>query len=202
MPAVLLEFDLRRRNCRKCGRWKHAIDFPWRWKARGKVLEIPYIHSTCSVCKKEKERKRYNELSDEERREKGRKANAQAYERRYALEKKILTLQERIKKYKERLGRQGTRVDGDLLLDLLPLRMFLLRQARILDGGVSEIARRLEVDEARVRRHVDGFYWVGDCKPRPVRQVTFSVVDEYLVRLNAEERLEDLYPELDDLLPY
>ncbi len=48
--------------------------------------------------------------------------------------------------------------------------------------------------------HVNGFYWQSDCRPRPVRSVTLAIVDRYLSRLDADQRLEDLYPEIDDLL--
>lgn len=207
MPATLTELDLRRRNCRVCTRWKHAVDFPWRWKARGQMLPIPYILTICLACKAERENARYHALSQEEKKEKGRKANRQAWERRNKLknevarlEKRTETLEQRLVKYRQRYGVPKRGYTGEILLDLLPLRMFLLRQARIREHGVSEIARIVEVDEAAVRRHVNGFYWESDCKPRPVRQVSLGVVDKYLVRLDAEERIDDLYPEVDLLL--
>lgn len=205
MGAVLTELDLSRKNCTKCGRWKLAIEFPWRWKSRGRVLGIPYIHSVCLTCKSARERERYDSLTPEQKKEKGIKANKQAYERRHKLtarviklEARVETLEERLQKYRKRVGINKRTHDNEILLDIVPIRMFLIRQTRMY--SMKEIARQVGVDEAAVRRHVQGFYWESSCDPRPVRTVTLSTVDKYLVRLNAEERLDELYPEVDDLL--
>jgi hypothetical protein len=205
MGAVLTELDLRRKNCTKCKRWKLAIEFPWRWKSRGRALAIPYIHSVCSSCKTQKERERYDALTPEEKRAKGKKANRQAYERRHKLNAQVVklktrveTLEERLDKYRKRVGIAKRTYDNEILLDIVPIRMFLIKQARI--SSMKSIARQVGVDESLVRRHVQGFYWESSCDPRPVRTVTLSTVDKYLVRLNAEQRLDDMYPEIDDLL--
>lgn len=209
MPKVLLELDLRRRNCARCTRWKHAIDFPWRWKTRGVVREIPLIHNVCLVCKSEIENARYHALSPAQKQERGRQANERARQRRWGLQeeveeshKVIAQFQEReeqIALYKKRVSHSRKHND-EIHLDIVPIRMLLLRQARIRDGGASEIAALIGVNEAIVRRHLNGFYWEGRCDPRPIRTLALSTIDRYLVILNAEERLEELYPEVDDLL--
>lgn len=248
MPAVPLtksgkidrrrsqELDLRRRNCKSCTRWKHAIDFPWRWKKNGKDLPVPYIGGTCLVCKSKKEKKKYHTLTPEEKEERIKRGIALAAKRRQEerqeaeverrranelekrigtledrrqeaetarrradeLEKRVGTLESRLVAWRARVGVTKTQLNGDTMVDLLPFRMFLLRQARLQDGP-SSLALKVGVDESRVRRLMDGFYWEGDCRPRPIRQVNVALVDEFLVRLTGNSvQLWELYPELYD----
>lgn len=157
------------------------------------MLPIPYIHNVCLMCKSEREKARYQALTPTQKRERGRRANEAAMKRRHKLE-------QRLQRYRQRVGAPKRHINDDILIDLLPLRMFLLRQARIRKRGISGIAETVGIDEALVRMHVNGFYWESDCRPRPVRSVTLGTVDRYLSMLDVIERLEDLYPEIDDLL--
>jgi len=114
------------------------------------------------------------------------------------LQQKVTSLTERIAKWRRRVGFQKTSYAGEITVELLPLRMFLLRQSRI--RSVKEIADLMERDESQIRKHIHGYFWESDCRPVPVYRVSLGLVDEYLIRLDAEERLEDLYPEIDTLL--
>src|SRR3954462_12412438 len=89
MPKRLTRLDPTRRNCNRCKRWRHAVDFPWRWRARGKLLVIPYINGTCNACKSELERQRYLKLTIDQRYELGARANQMAKERRLKMEAEV-----------------------------------------------------------------------------------------------------------------
>lgn len=192
MPKRLTELDLRRRNCARCTRWKHAVDFPWRWKARGKELQIPHISNVCLVCKSELGKASYNKLSPEEKKARGRRANEQARKRRQRLEALV---QERLAAYNKRFGRPVDHRGPDLMLELLPFRMFLLRYRKKL-GSTKRLAYILVMDHSRVTRLLNGYTDHDNGSVVPIRQVSLATVDRALVMLEAEERLEDLYPEL------
>lgn len=209
MPQRLRQLNLSRRNCKRCTRWRHAIDFPWRWRARGKSLDIPYISNVCNVCKTELERKRYLNLTADQKYDRGARANQLAKERRLKMEaelasqlsaviereRRIEALNDRIAALKQRVGRPHTQIKGELVLDILPVRMFLVKQ-RKWHGSTATLASRLDMDASRLDRLLNGYSHSTNGGVTPIRSISLALVDQILVKLEASERVEDLYPEL------
>jgi hypothetical protein len=188
-----------RRNCASCGRWKLAVDFPWRWRRRrtkgsgGKARSnVPTVGATCATCLRAQARARYAGLPPAARHAVGVRANGNARKRKDKLEETA--------KRAARALRQG---NGEL--NLVPFRMWMLGKARQ-EGGASALARQLGMDEHNVRRWLHGYDWDNDdgwggwakCEPRPVYTVDVATVDRVGVALGEPDLLERLYPYAED----
>jgi len=111
-------------------------------------------------------------------------------------EKRIEALNERIAAFKQRYGRPHEKLNGEVVLDILPMRMFLVQHRKRLGGNAALLAARLEMDPSRLDRLLNGYSHATSNGVTPIRQVSLALVDQILVKLEADERIEDLYPEL------
>jgi hypothetical protein len=183
-----------------CGRWRHTVDFKWRWQKHGRTngnrvrrAKRPTIDSVCQPCRRAEERKRYRALSEAERRAKGLRANQQAAARRakaaVAVEMARLSIERR------------KHLFDDDELDLVPFRMWVLAKAREL-GSIQAVADVAGVEEKSMRRWAEGYEWnngfVGGCLPTPIRSVRMSTVDEVGVAVGEQDLLNRLYPYVED----
>lgn len=57
-----------------------------------------------------------------------------------------------------------------------------------------EVAKNLSIDEAQVRRWVNGYDWDSkNCEPRPIRYVRLSTVDKISIEMGDPGMLNRLY---------
>lgn len=187
-----------RKNCKRCGRWRHLVDFRWRWRrsrlkqdrqrseAKRPRSDKPYIDTVCSYCRREAERNRYHSKSIEERRIIGIRANRNRRKREIRLNDDILLAQAEIKKLRVQMG-----VDRKLV-PLLPFRLWLVEQQRIL-GTARAVARMIGYDEEQVRRWMNGYLWEAG-RPIPINSIHLEIVDNSLVAAGQQHRLGELYP--------
>jgi hypothetical protein len=193
------------RNCDVCARWRPVSDFTVYQTRTG----YEQIKGTCSECKRRIEKERYDRLTPEQKKAKGRKANKQAQKRRDKalvyierqrdlLDKqneKIERLEKRVEAGRTRIIHQeGTRLD-DTYVDIVPFRMWLLRRHR--EGGynIVQLAEEIGQDDARVGRWLRGFEWNGAGRdPTPLRSIRLSTVDAVSVALNDPGLVSRLYP--------
>lgn len=191
---------LGRRNCARCTRWRHTVDFKWRWQRkhyktrtlRPPRYRTPTIDTVCKSCRRKQERERYNHLSEEEKRARGRIANKQAQIRRDKLNEQIARMNQ--------IRAQRTPRWDDKTVDITPFRMWLLGKSRR-EGGAAGLSRQIGTHERNVRRWLDGYDWDQDsghafayCEPKPIYSVTVGVVDKVGVALGEPDLLNRLYP--------
>lgn len=208
---------LGRRNCRRCTRWKLAIEFNWRWpkhrvttpegsripgKTRGTV---PKIDSVCAQCRRELERQKYAKLPPEKKEQwikravESKRKQRQAAEDERALARLALAENRRLK-YELTGLRNGNR------LPFIPFRMWLIQRQREL--GTEVLARRIGYPQTQVEQWLAGFVWdnVGNewnnrstvhCEPQPIYSIHIDVVDRALLG-EGTTSLETLYPQEDE----
>jgi hypothetical protein len=194
------------RNCDRCTRWRPVSDFTV-YKTR---TGYEQIKGECQECKRQREHERYQSLSEEEKRKKGKKANEQAWQRRnHALEfierqRKILDEQNhQIEKLSDRLALIKKKnastpprtIKGVPALDVVPFRMWLLHRFRERGYDLNALAKEMGQDASRVRRWLDGYMWKGIGRdPTPIRVIDIDTVDKIAVNLGDPGLLERLYP--------
>jgi len=200
-----------RRNCAACGRWRHAVDFKWRWNkkrvpnvnqnARTKTRSTrkrhptPIIDSVCKACRRRQSKERYHSLTPAQKHKIIKRANANAAKLRAKWEQEI--------HYARMSVDNNHDIPDDENLDVVPFRMWLLGQIRI-QGSASIVARMIGVQESRIRHLADGYYWPSDnyCdEPAPIRTVRVSTVDIYGLKMGDPGLLNRLYPYVGPLEP-
>lgn len=194
-----------RRNCARCTRWRHAVDFKWRWNykrvKRGAAhhkktkklrtrYPTPTIDTVCRWCRNKERREYYASLTTEQKRAKGRRANENARKRRAKWEIEIhyaRMAQDRAKEHYD-----------DENVDIVPFRMWLLGQLK--KHNVEELARKSGVDHVQLRRWANGYEWPNSScdEPRPIRSVRLSSVDQVGVGMNDPGLLDRLYPYIEE----
>jgi len=192
------------RNCDVCTRWRPVSDFTVYQTRTG----YEQIKGTCDACKRRVERERYERLTAEEKRAKGRKANKQAQKRRdKALvyierqrdlldrqNEKIERLEKRVEAGRTRILYEEDHLDGPYV-DAIPFRMWLLRRHR--EGGYNtqELADEIGFDHSQVTSWLNGYKWNGAGRdPAALRSIKLSTVDAVSVTLNDPGLVARLYP--------
>lgn len=185
-----------RRNCARCTRWRHDVDFRWRWrkarKVRGKGARpraaVATVDSVCAACRRTEERYRYHHMTQEEKQQRIKRINAAKVKRRAKLEAQVRQL------------RRANPRWGDRRVDLVPFRMWLLAKARQ-NGGAVALATEIGCDEKNVRRWLHGYDWDDEpgqdrytCEPRPIYSINVGTVDSVGVALGEADLLDRLYP--------
>jgi hypothetical protein len=195
------------RNCDVCTRWRPVSDFTVYQTRTG----YEQIKGTCEACKRRVERERYDRLTQEEKRAKGRKANKQAQKRRDKALAEIERLQHNLDKQNEKINRLEMRVEAgrtriiheengfESYVDSIPFRMWLLRRHR--EGGYNtqELADEIGFDHSQVTSWLNGYKWNGAGRdPAALRSIKLSTVDKVAVKLEDPGLVERLYPLLID----
>jgi predicted RNase H-like nuclease (RuvC/YqgF family) len=193
------------RNCDVCTCWRPVSDYPV-YKSRSGFEQIK---GECIACKRKKERARYDKLTPEQKRQRGIKANQQAKKRRNEAlheierQRKVLDKQNvKLEKQWAKLESVRTRIlhweNGEAYLDIVPFRMWLMRQHRLRDFDLTALAEEMNQDASRVRRWLDGFQWNGAGRdPIPIRSIKLTTVDDISVALEDPGLIDRLYPPLD-----
>lgn len=193
-----------RRNCDRCTRWRPVSDFTV-YKTR---TGYEQIKGECDHCKRERENARYAKLSEKQKRAKGIKANKQAEKRRNKALAEIERLHSIVDKQNETLEKQWYKIEhvrrhpralygsvNGTFVDIVPFRMWLLRQHRESGYNLSGLAMKIGVDEKQIRRWIDGFEWTGVGRdPVPIRTVAILTVDKIGIAMEDPGLLERLYP--------
>jgi hypothetical protein len=196
------------RNCERCTRWRPVSDFNV-YKSRSGYEQI---RGECDQCKRDREKLRYDKLSETQKRSKGIKSNKQAAKRRSKALSEIQRLHVIVDDQNERLEEQWVKIEqarkhsrairGTLngtAVDIIPFRMWLLRQYRQHGYNSSALAQAMDQDEARVRRWLGGFLWTGAGRdPEPIRAITLATVDQIAIAMGDSGLLSRLYPFADD----
>ena len=192
------------RNCDRCTRWRPVSDFTVYRTRTG----FEQIKGECDHCKRQREKERYDALTPEQKRAKGKKANKQAQKRRdkalvfIERQRRILDEQNhKIEILSDKIDRarkanrppRGT-VNGSAV-EITPFRMWLLRKHRETGYNVGELAQAVEQDPSRVKRWLDGYMWNSAGRdPDPIRAIDVGTVDAIGVAMNDPGLLERLYP--------
>ena len=141
-------------------------------------------------CRRQESRERYANFSPEQKRKVQQRANANSAKLRAKWESEIKYARMSV------IGRSREPNKLDEELDIVPFRMWILGQIRIF-GSTTEVAKRIGVNEGRIRHIADGYYWPYErvCdEPTPIRTVRLSTVDAYGVAMNDPGLLDRLYP--------
>lgn len=193
------------RNCDVCTCWRPVSDFTV-YKLRSGYEQIK---GQCEVCKRERERARYDKLTQKQKYERGKKFNEQARKRRNDALQEIARLHKILDKQNVKLEKQHARLEkartrilhwenGEAYLDIVPFRMWLLRQHRQSGYDLTTLAETVGYDESLLRRWMQGFQWNGAGRdPSPIRSIKFETVDNISVRLEDPGLIDRLYPVLD-----
>lgn len=197
------------RNCDKCTRWRPVSDFTVYRTRTG----YEQIKGTCDKCKRDAERERYEKLTLEQKRAKGVKANEQAQKRRDSALHEIERLRKILDKQNVKLDKQYDKIErsrkivrvpygtgSGIAVDIIPFRMWLMRQYRQHDYNLGDLAKHIGQDPSRVRRWLDGYLWNGTGRdPEPIRSIYIANIDKIGVAVGDPGLLERLYPlEADD----
>jgi len=172
-------------------------------KARSKGVE--QIEATCEACKRRKGNTYYANLSPERKLEVGRKANQRKRERQL---REIERMKVSLDKLEHKLDKQHVKLraarasvprgvrNGDGA-DIVPFRMWLLRQHRLHGYSAKDLAAAIGQDEARVRRWLQGFQWNGKHEePVPIRAINVETVRHIGMQMDEPRLAEELYPHL------
>lgn len=193
------------RNCTRCTAWRPVSDFPIRKTRSG----YEQIESVCNACKWGREKARYNGLTKEEKREYGRRVNRRARRQKQRQlrtiehQREILDKRERqITVQEEKLAavRDKYRIprgtgDSGIAVDIIPFRMWLLRQHRLRNYETQMLAEEMGQDVRRVEAWLQGFNWNGlGNDPVPIRAINIATLDEIAVALGDPGFLERAYP--------
>lgn len=191
-----------RRNCSRCTRWRPVSDFPIRRLRSG----YEQIESQCEYCKREIERERYNNLDDEAKAEYGRRVNERNRRARQKQLTKIQRAAEELVKQDRKLEQQYIKIRElrkeiprghwvGVGVDIVPFRMWLLRQYRFHDYNLDILAADIGQDPRRVKRWLDGYEWNGARNaPIPIRAINKETVIAIGDNIHEPRLLEDLYP--------
>lgn len=170
-----------RRNCTKCGRWRHTIDFKWSWR-NPEYRQKPTISSVCDACRRAKERERYHSLPAEERRQRIKDAVESKRRREARRSQQIAAAQER----------DNAKFNQAGYVDIVPFRMWLLLKART---NGDDLAQRAKVTSSRLNEWLEGCTWTGHyCEPTPIRSIALRTVEDVTTRLGEPEAAAMLYP--------
>lgn len=195
---------LGRKNCARCTRWRHAVDFRWRWLKSGAG---PYIDKFCIPCRKELDRQAYARMSPAQKQRKIKRDYELKYEARHALDALLAELEQHPKN--ELLRRKIYNVNVILNngsgkykradhVDITPFRMWILVKVREYGSAVA-LANAIGHDEKQVRRWAEGVDWFDSCDPRPIRGVSLGTVDAIMTRLEIPHVFNELYPFVEEL---
>jgi hypothetical protein len=188
-----------RRNCKRCTRWKHNVEFRWRWRTRlvagrRRRSSVPTIDVICFACRREEERERYANKTAEEKREIGKRANKNTRDRR----QKERELQESLRNTVKVLAGTQKKLRGDTLLPLMPFRLWLLSHLKEY-GGLAGLAKRARLSEDTIMPYLEGIWWESDCRPHPLDGVRLGFVDSFFTRLEIPDQMVVIYPLMDEL---
>jgi hypothetical protein len=190
------------RNCSRCTCWRPVSDYPV-YKLRSGYEQIA---SQCEYCKRAIERERYDNLDDEAKAEYGRRVNERNRRNREKRLKAIKQAAAEIAKQDRKLERQHEKIrslrreiprghwtgNG---IDIVPFRMWLLRQYRIHEYNLENLSDDIEQDARRVKRWLDGYQWNGARGvPIPIRSINKDTVINVGMAVDEPRLLEDLYP--------
>jgi hypothetical protein len=165
------------RNCDKCSCWRPVSDYTV-YKTRTGYEQIT---SECDHCKREREKARYDKLSETEKRSKGIKANKRAMKRRSKALVEIERLHAIVDEQNERLEEQWAKIEQ-------------VRKAR-----KHARATRGTINGTAVDRWLDGFLWTGAGRdPEPIRAINLATVDQISMAMGDSGLLSRLYPLEDD----
>ena len=193
------------RNCDVCSRWRPVSDYPV-YKSRSGYEQIKGI---CESCKNKKERERYESLTPEQKRAKGKEANRHQRKRRVDALHEIERLRSILDEQNEKLDKQYARLEkarsrvlhwenGEAYLDIVPFRMWLLRQHRESGYDLKQLAEQVGYDDSQISRWMQGFHWNGVGRdPAAIRSIKLSIVDEIATRLEDPGLMDRLYPVVD-----
>jgi hypothetical protein len=194
------------RNCTRCTAWRPVSDFPIRKTRSG----FEQIEAVCNACKWAREKARYNGLTKEEKREYGRRVNRRT-RRRKQKQLRMIEHQREVLEHRERqIARQeeklaavrnkyriprGTSGDNPIAVDIVPFRMWLLRQHRQHEYRLDLLSESIGQDPRQVERWLQGYNWNGAGRdPSPVQAINIVTVDEVGVAFGDAGLLERLYP--------
>jgi len=172
-------------------------------KSRTKYDQILGI---CEACKRRIEKERYDNLSDNEKYEKGKRANKQAVKRRYKQLHEIEKLRKEIAKQDNKLEKQHEKIRAlrkeiprgrwvGSGLDIVPFRMWLLRMYRVHDYNLDNLAFDIGREPRQVKRWLDGYEWNGSRGvPVAIRSINKENVISIGDAVGEPRLLEELYP--------
>lgn len=181
-------------------------DFPIRKTRSG----FEQIESVCNACKWGAEKARYNGLTKEEKREYGKRVNLRTRLRRQR-QLRIITHQREILEKRERQIAvkeeklaavknkyripKGTSGDNPIAVDIVPFRMWLLRQHRQHEYRLDVLSQAIGQDPRRVERWLNGYNWNGAGRdPSPVQAINIVTIDEIGIAFDDPGLLARLYP--------
>lgn len=189
------------RNCSKCTRWRPVSDFTV-YKTRSGFEQIK---SECEVCKRGRETARYDEMSPEQKKAKGKLANINAERRRNKALRQIDRLkidldaaERQIEVQKLKLAEARAAVPRGTFsgngIDIVPFRMWLLEFHRMNDYSVPKVAALIGHSERQVYRWLNGYDRNGARAPVPVRSINVETVRNVGNAIDEPRLLENLYP--------
>lgn len=172
-----------RRNCKRCTRWKLAVEFKWRWRVP-EYTQKPTIDTVCRSCRRAEERERYANMLPEDKAAKIAKANKRTRERYQAVKQARL------------IARSDPKFKPGERVDFVPFRMWLLYQFSH-NGGLSvkEYATKAGISPDSIRRWLDGFEWRDrSCEPVPIQTIRLRTVEDVTTKLGHPEAVRAIYP--------
>ena len=169
------------------------------------------IESVCTNCKNLAENVRYNGLTPQERREYGRRVNFRTRVRQQLAlrqvsglaheleraERKIAKQEEKLEAVRNRYRRPRGVEDGNagIAVDIIPFRMWLLREHRMRGYETKKLAEDIGQDARKVSDWLQGFVWNGEGRePRPIRAINVTTIDNIAIALEDPGLLYRLYP--------
>lgn len=175
-----------RRNCAVCGRWRHTVDFKWRWSVPNSKIGKPQIEAVCAACRRQAERKRYSKLTDDEKVARGKKINKQKRERRRLEQAQIEVA----------ITQQATSKLAAGTVDFVPFRMWLLLKSRVNGNKPRVLSDRAHIHYEKMERWLQGYEWRDGsyCEPTPIRSIPLKDVENVTTRLGEPEAARALYP--------
>lgn len=172
---------LGRRNCIKCTRWRHILDFPPRRDR--KTGEIRTVHGRCHHCQRKYERTKDEQLKRQQR------DSQKAWERR-----------DRRKKGVPERGPRRTGRRKYTSVDRLPFARWL--KGKIDLHGSARVAERTGIPDRTIYGIVRGYGYDGKAtrefgkkaKLRTIDYVSFDLVDKAFMAFDEEHLIKDYYP--------
>jgi hypothetical protein len=175
-----------RRNCTRCGRWRHALDF--RPNGRDEDGEAVALNYQCNWCRNEKQRIYYAQPRVKKRHRK----TSRAWQR------KNVTQLNGVGRHPQTAGLTGK--FGSV--SRIPIAQLLEGKLKVMT--ITELSRRLKVDEKRLygviygytrSRTTRGGKKVKGTKLAPVDFIDIGTVDRWLQLLDEPaDTLDRLYP--------
>ena len=184
-----------RKKCTGCKEWKHLDEFRTNYRVLASGERKAYPRPECKECAKERRRRWYEEKTPEERAEMNRRYDENRDpEERKAYQRDYQALSRR---------RQGIKPRGPWKRYRTPARGPLLPRGPFVEwvkanyDDHTTLAKKMGVDEARIRSIVKGYYFRNGEK-RPIQKVPLDFVDRALLASGKETGLWELYPSLYD----